>query len=341
MDMDKGLHGSLLHILEYGEYFRSLGYEIHIGAMFLSEENSELARNLGFTVHKIKDIPLEETWDLVYALHMLIFPALLAKGLKYRKAIGATLSAFGDIELPPPPQLWPFFDLFTAISEEAAYTYARKYGIRGKFEIIPNPVPLAFMKHEPRRFWKAKPEKVAFISNRPLPDIDQIAQAAPFRMDLIGSHYGNTRRITPEFLLEYDAVMSIGKTVQYCMGLGIPIFQYGHFGGCGYITSDNMLEEEKTNFSGRGSRRKLDPQSLVAELQNGYEAACVNATPLCAASRARYDIEALIKRQLALINQKEAVRPALRNEALLYAEGAKAALRYMGSALAKGQSGSD
>lgn len=53
----------------------------------------------------------------------------------------------------------------------------------------------------------------------------------------------------------YDSVISIGKTVQYCLASHISVFCYDHFGEPGYISRNNYDKARHHNFSGRGFSR--------------------------------------------------------------------------------------
>lgn len=60
MQMNSGFHGSILHVLEYAEYFLQKKADVHIGAVFISAENRKIAEDLGIHVHSIRDVPLTE-----------------------------------------------------------------------------------------------------------------------------------------------------------------------------------------------------------------------------------------------------------------------------------------
>lgn len=113
------------------------------------------------------------------------------------------------------------------------------------------------------------------------------------------------------------------------MGLGIPVYEYDHFGGCGYITLENFVEEGKTNFSGRGTRRKLDAESLLADIIHNYSLACQQASCLRKISLNIYGIDALIENQLKIVNSKNLPRPKLNVEAKLFCNAAFAAMSYI------------
>jgi hypothetical protein len=86
---------------------------------------------------------------------------------------------------------------------------------------------------------------------------------------------GGTRRerIHPELLLNFDAVVTIGKTTQYCLVMGIPVYSYDHYGGAGWLSSENFAFEAFNNFSGYRTQRKLSATQLTSEIRGGYEKA--------------------------------------------------------------------
>lgn len=88
-----------------------------------------------------------------------------------------------------------------------------------------------------------------------------------------GMRFENYGLITPEILSQYDAVVTIGKTVQYALGMGIPVYNYDHFGGNGWINLENFNTEARHNFSGRHNNRKILSQEIAHELEAGFSEA--------------------------------------------------------------------
>lgn len=335
MDMHNGFHGSFMHVLEYGEFFKQRGDEVVIGSVLISQKNREIAENAGFRVYHLNHLPIEEPYDLVYSLHLILFPALLARGLRYHKAIHMSLSALLPIERIPPSQFWPQFDLITAISPEVVQRHSDLYQVDPHlFTIVPNHIPLDFIrKANQKKGWNKEIAKICVVSNHFVPELFELAKIAPFEIIFYGSAYNNFQKITPDLLLNYDVIVSIGKTVQYGLGLGIPVFQYDKYGGCGYITPDNINFEEKTNFSGRGTANKMTAQILLKELQNGYSTANANVLKLKSFALEHYSITKLINQQLELISSRNLPHPKLAKDSYLFANAAYAAVNYIFSAL--------
>lgn len=84
---------------------------------------------------------------------------------------------------------------------------------------------------------------------------------------------GTVRRIHPNDLLSHDAVMTIGKTVQYGLTLGTVPFVYDHFGGVGYLNESNWQSEESFTYSGRFTEEKKTAEQIADELLSGFAAA--------------------------------------------------------------------
>ena len=96
------------------------------------------------------------------------------------------------------------------------------------------------------------------------------------------------KNVSPELLKEYDAVVSIGHTVQKCLALGIPIFCYDRFGGPGWIVNSNIDKAEQLNFSGRCCDQKLSSAEITAEIQKGFLACATQLETNRNTAKSRY-----------------------------------------------------
>lgn len=327
-----GLHGSALHIMEYAKFFQNISDDISIGAFFISKKAKDLAVKENFKLYKINDVPVDVEYDIVYSLHVFLFPYLLFKGLVYKHAIHALLSVKSPIEQLPPSCMYPYFDLITVISPEIASRYYDEFQLNPNlFMLIPNPIPLNFIgKSSDKLSWNKKIYKLAVVSNHKLTELIAMAKKAPWKTDFFGMEYGNSVSITPELLLEYDAIITIGKTVQYGLGMGIPVFEYDHNGGCGWITLQNFETEILTNFSGRSTYIKRDAESLIKEIEDGYVNAVAQYPKLREMALDKFSIIKLIKKQLKVIYALPArSKPILSPDAWFYCNTCYLALEYM------------
>ncbi len=143
--------------------------------------------------------------------------------------------------------------------------------------IFPNPAPDSFFEPTPSKSDnKLNPTKVAVISNHiPAELYDAVSRLrdADVEVDLIGKGEGSTpRHVTSELLGKYDLVVSIGKTVQYCIAADVPVYCYDHFGGSGFLTEKNYATNKYHNFSGRGFDKKTADeivQDIIEEYPTG------------------------------------------------------------------------
>ena len=136
-----------------------------------------------------------------------------------------------------------------------------------------NPAPMNFVNSRYKPSSQLK--NILVVSNHPPEELNNAINLMK-EMGLNAALFGETgdeyKSITPEILSQYDVVITIGKTVQYCLVMGVPAYIYDKFGGCGYLNGRNLRRAEKLNFSGRGFEKK-DSNSIVNDILNGYRSA--------------------------------------------------------------------
>ncbi|MCO6416220.1 hypothetical protein JYK14_08570 [Siccirubricoccus sp. KC 17139] len=91
-------------------------------------------------------------------------------------------------------------------------------------------------------------------------------------------HYGaeggiENIRMAPEHFARTDAVVTIGKSVQYSLLARRPVYVYDHLGGPGWLLEANFTACAQANFSGRCCGRKLGAAEIAAELLGGFRPA--------------------------------------------------------------------
>lgn len=185
--------------------------------------------------------------------------------------------------------------LYPANSEETS-TKLEMLGIpKKKLYVLPNLCPDVFLNY-------SKLRKIAVVSNhvpQELKDLKLLAADDGIRIDYYGVK-GRCRPITPEILPHYDVVITIGKTVQYALGMGIPVFNYDYFGGAGYLTSANWAHEAFYNFSGRGTPIRCSGEELLEILKAGFENARFEALKLRKTAGEKYrlskNVDALLRK---------------------------------------------
>ena len=138
--------------------------------------------------------------------------------------------------------------------------------------IFANPAPSAFNTIAPIPTAIDTPQRIAIISNH-VPDelleARRLLEEQGITTDIIGKQ-GTVEEVTPAVLERYNAIITIGKTVQYCLCAGKPVYIYDQFGGFGYLNSDNFQICSALNFSGRGGQR-FTAEYIANDVVNSYK----------------------------------------------------------------------
>lgn len=172
-------------------------------------------------------------------------------------------------------------------------------------DLYPNPTPREFTVAVPEP--PAEPRSVLVVSNHADPDLmaaKDVLRDRGLQVRHLGSSGEGQAFVTPEVLAEHDVVVSIGKTVQYCLVSGRPVFVYDHFGGFGYLDADTLPTARHHNFSGRGGRR-MTPEEIADALLAGYPAAVAFQREQRDDLVATYAIDRVLDRVLAAVRPRD------------------------------------
>ena len=298
-----GLHGGVKYSAEIGNYFNSLGYNVYCVGVITDNFTIDFMKQNNVNLVNIKDFDNSIKYDLVWAHHFPIFPYLVRRGLKYGKLINSCISEFLLIEKP----LFCIenVDLFLALTPQLRSFLIKNYGIKKEhISFLPNTAPDTFF--ELQKTVSTKIKKIAVISNHPPKEVIQAGKDFKhygISVDFIGG--SNPIEVTAELLSNYDVVISIGKTVQYCLAMGIPIYNYDHFGGSGYITPENIDVELQHNFSGRSFHTKKTAQVIISEIINQYQSALSNSIELKKIAEKQFKLSERIGGILNLLNKQK------------------------------------
>lgn len=275
----RSLAGSEIVTLELAEYLQRIGMKVVVFTWFLGSPMMDEFAKRDIIVTTNEYDPILEKADYVWVHHQVI-PFLildnLQKSTKKPIFIFLHMSALKEIYLEQPY----VYDLERQISsksifmaEEALqlakslyYGYFEKYDELG---IFPNPVPEEYLnrcKHSGRL------KKILIISNHPTKEVNEACKLLlqnGITSELLGKD-GISRLISRDILGQYDLVITVAKSVQYCLCTGTPVYVYDHFGGCGYLNSKNIKKAACNNYSGRGFDKKT-PKQIADEILNGYD----------------------------------------------------------------------
>jgi len=265
--------GSEIVTLELAAEFRRNGWTVDIAGFLVGDPMLSAFNSRGFKVRSlIDDIDLiaDREYSLVWIHHAPVYYQLcLAHRIRAKKIIHSCLSPFEPLEVVPSAAKQINFIL--ANSQETKYAVETILGPDDpRIRLFPNSVPFEFWQYS-KDAYPTVPRKIGIVSNHLPSELIQAAkQLIEKKIDIVHiGKDGSRELVTPELLMGLDAVITIGKTVQYCFALKIPVYCYDHFGGCGWITEENFDHSARHNFSGRGFSTK-SADSLVREIVEDY-----------------------------------------------------------------------
>ncbi len=296
-----GLHGGVKYSAELGQYFQSLGYSVYVAGVVTSDFIREFFAQQNIKLVNVHNFPFDIHFDLVWAHHFPILPWLVRHGLQYGRVINSCISEFLPVEKPV------FFveniDLIVALTENLRDNLVANYNVPAdKIVVLPNTAPDAFFAYEYTAPMNL--QRVAIVSNHPPQEVlkaRELLIARGLSVDMLGGD--NPVNVTPAVLAKYDAVITIGKTVQYCLAMGVPVYNYDHFGGSGYITPENVAVESAANFSGRSFRMQKSAEQIVGEILSVYEYARYYAPKLAEYAEQNYKLSVRVGRVLDTLAQ--------------------------------------
>ena len=268
--------GSEINVLELAMAFVGLNYDVTISAVTFAEPLQAELTKLDVQMIEIDELPEGAHFDFVWVQHWPVYNQLILKTkVSTNCLVYSSLAAIEPLECPPLP-LGRLDCLLVNSIENHNWVEQNIPEYIPLSSIFVNTAPEAFfqyeLKHEPvERLLR----KIAVVSNHRPKDIESAIEVLTEQHGVVVDVYGLHRKeelVTPELLSRYQAVITIGKTVQYALTMGIPVYCYDHFGGPGWLLPENFDEALKYNFSGRCSSQK-DISQIVEELVGCFERA--------------------------------------------------------------------
>lgn len=268
--------GSEITTLGLAKHFKENGFQVVVATLSYGDPIRHHFEALNIEVVNLLNDKLDECeFDVIWAHHSPILNKLiLDKSVTGKKILCSILSPFEPLEAPP--IYVNELDLCLVNSLETRDKMLQ-FGVEpDKIQLFPNSVSNEFFDaYKPHN---NELKKIVVISNHVPDEIIEVAQKLEFnkvKVDIFGL-YHKRELITPALLNDYDAVITIGKSVQYALALGIPVYCYDTFGGPGWITPDNLDTAEYYNFSGRCTNNKLNADTIVNEILNKYDSVARN-----------------------------------------------------------------
>jgi len=142
------------------------------------------------------------------------------------------------------------------ISDETKKKIVKLLNKNMNFSFFKNPAPVELCQTSYKI--NKKINKILVVSNHPPDELLEACKILSFQKistTFFGEKGDRYEIITKDILSQYDVIITIGKTVQYCLVMGIPVYIYDHFGGSGYLNNQNFTKAMKSNFSGRENQK--------------------------------------------------------------------------------------
>lgn len=285
------LGGSEVVTLELAEFFTSRGAQVIIAtnacAGIVSDIVGALANVAVYEMHDpaLDDALADRLPDLCWIHHSLI-PDRVLRAAHNIPLVFNHLSGHLPVEFALSPEIeCAVADVILFNSPETRDNHL----LPGTYDEVPrsllrlfeNPAPDAF--YDVEKTTRERPLVLVVSNHAPEEVLEAVALlAGDFDVNIVGNKEevgAIPQRVTPDLLATADAVITIGKTVQYALVAGVPVYCYDHFGGPGWLSEDSFDLAAYRNFSGRGFTRKTAPE-IVGEFQDGLAKAKTTAQAL-------------------------------------------------------------
>lgn len=328
--MIRSFCGSTMVTFELAEFLTSVGAEATVYTNVAFPPALAMFEKAGIKVLAPKDDANFSLNDYDYVwVHSLTFPCQLLEELKRppKKTPAFVFLHMSPLETIPDEHPW-IFDLENQLSSLSLYISEgtlesnKKFGLPPHVGFFRNPAPLGYQEVAKRKVHR-KLRTVLVVSNHPPAEVleaKQILLDNGIAAEIYGDGQDKYDPITPAVLKKYDAVVTIGKTVQFCIVGAIPVYIYDWYGGPGWLTELNYVHSRRNNFSGRFSSKKTGKE-IAQEIMEGYSNALDYHLAVLSKECKEYIIDSALERVLKKIKPR-----TIKSLDSKYIESAKAAV---------------
>ena len=232
--------GSEIDTLTVAQYFQALGHNVVVACFKYGYPMKKCFEDAKVKVIALFDEELEsKKYDLVWSHHADILNyCVFTEKIEATKIVHHILSPYEYLE-----SLTPYYQdisYYVCNSEETKHKIISEGVDENQVTVLSNSAPQGhFDLYRRDKILLDQPRKIAIISNHLAPEIVDFSNKYQEIVDIIGIE-GVQKEVNPTLLSEYDLIITIGKTIQFCFAQGIPVYCYDRFGGPGYITKDNI-----------------------------------------------------------------------------------------------------
>lgn len=324
--------GSELVILELAEALHDAGWAIDIFAPHSKDDFAKQVIGERFNWHSTScDLVTKFDYDLVYSQHNV--HSYFLPDIDLNRSSGKAplflfghLSPFEKFEAPFTQSERIIADIVIANSPETANSLSHLGAPFDDVIVVPNPAPQLFESARRKRTPGALRNLLVVSNHLPIEVTEALAQLEcnGVSVERVGLP-DNSQRLSTIDLCKADAVLTIGKTVQYAFRAGCPVFNYDRFGGAGWLTPKNVERAERTNFSGRDNAGEWEVSTIRDELSK-IPAEAIEVVANCPA---RFKLEYWIRKLIDLCKSDRVSRLSeLNRQSLLLERNAMLHIDY-------------
>jgi hypothetical protein len=268
--------GSEMVVLELAEALRARGWWVELFTNLVSRALAPAFKAAGVKLG-VDPKPLRAfDFDLVWIQHHtapLLDYSLGPEARPATRFVFAHLSSYTEFEMPGLVAELLLADLVLCNSPETEKAAIGDDMAHLPRRLFANPAPASFCSiRRPRH--DAVPRRIVAISNHLPPEMAEalalLRQRTGAECVCVGREGDLYGRVTPSLLAPYDAIVTIGKSIQYGLAAGIPVYCYDRFGGPGYFRDENFERAAHFNFSGRCTPTKRSAEALAQDLLENF-----------------------------------------------------------------------
>lgn len=288
--------GSEVLVLEVAETLEKLGFSVDVHCNLFSNKMKRSASKM-LSICDSDEFPNIFNYEFVWSQHSVLALAIGAHDIPKHsktKIISVHLSPTTPLELIGFNTAKLVGATFLANSNETLQKLIALGVPKSEMINFYNACPNAYSVEEISV--NTTPKKILIVSNHApyeLINASNILKKSGFSVKIIGKNFRRAR-VLPRDIQNADAVISIGKTVQYALQASKPVFCYDHFGGPGWLNKENFLKAEAFNFSGRCCSTLKSANQIANEIISGFESASKFRMLSLGLSSSRYSLEQIL-----------------------------------------------
>ncbi len=267
------LAGTELISVDFVRYFVRRNHRVYVTAFNIGNPVKQLLLDAGASVAGIdedeffKDAGGEV--DLVWGNHWpVVALALLERRMSFRNLVVASYSVVNQYEIASPLSEAADLVIFHSEVNRAIQGKSLSAAVQAKSLVNVNSLGPEWLTPVLERNHPPQVRRVAVVSNH-LPEETMAAAGllgtAGVKVEFFSSKL-TPQHFTPELADSFDAVITIGHTVQKALSRETPVYLYDRFGGPGWIEAPALEELIADNFSARRIGRLKTPQLIAQEI---------------------------------------------------------------------------